>query len=241
MKGICAFCQSSKELCESHTIPSAFGKNMKEEDKATIGECEFRKGVLYECPTNVGKPNNWYRQDLPKRYLLCQECEGLFNKKYDHPILKMWKSWKKKSWTKKEEMLSNREVLLCKKFIWSVIWRDRPIVEIKIDDEEFLNQFEYRITATINKEKELFKVIVMPIQFSFDYDEGFLFMAGGFVWECLYKHWTTDSSWLPTIRAQYYLQDYTIFKRVLDEMYDADITRNLNSDTLQGKFIRGLK
>ena len=65
MKGICRLCGNERELMEGHIVPSFAFKWLKE----TSGTGFIRSS---------GVPDKRV-QDGPKRYYLCEACEGLFN------------------------------------------------------------------------------------------------------------------------------------------------------------------
>ena len=63
--GICKFCGNTKELKESHLIPSFAGKWLKDTSPSPF----LRQAI---------KPNV-RRQDIIKEYLLCGDCEHYFS------------------------------------------------------------------------------------------------------------------------------------------------------------------
>lgn len=78
---ICAYCKVDKELCASHAIPNGFFKSISRRNN----------GKLVAIPK--GDASVHLSQDTGKAKLLCKDCEGLFNRKFDSPLVNAFKDW----------------------------------------------------------------------------------------------------------------------------------------------------
>lgn len=68
----CFFCGQTKPLAKSHAIPDTFFRQLKKERRGTITKIHQHRGVR---PT----------QESGHSPLLCDACEGMFNKRFDDP------------------------------------------------------------------------------------------------------------------------------------------------------------
>lgn len=78
---VCAYCRNDRELCESHSIPNGIFKAMS----------RHSNGQLIAIPRGDG--NIHRSQDTGSSKLLCRECEGDFNKRFDSPLVNALKAW----------------------------------------------------------------------------------------------------------------------------------------------------
>ncbi len=80
----CAYCNELRELCASHAIPDGFFKAISRKNN----------GKLITIPSGEGSVH--LSQETGKSKLLCSDCERLFNRKFDSPIVNALKAWDRK-------------------------------------------------------------------------------------------------------------------------------------------------
>lgn len=78
---LCAYCNNDKELCASHAIPDGFFKSISRRNN----------GKLITVPSGPGSIH--LSQETGKSKLLCKECEGDFNRKFDSPLVNAFRKW----------------------------------------------------------------------------------------------------------------------------------------------------
>lgn len=81
---ICAYCENDRELCASHAIPDGFFKSIS----------RHNNGKLISIPGGEG--NIHLSQETGKSKLLCKQCEGDFNRRFDSPLVNAFKTWDRK-------------------------------------------------------------------------------------------------------------------------------------------------
>ena len=77
----CAYCKNDRELGASHAIPDGFFKSISRRNN----------GKLINIPGGTGSIH--LSQDTGKSKLLCKECEGDFNRKFDSPLVNAFREW----------------------------------------------------------------------------------------------------------------------------------------------------
>lgn len=80
----CAYCSNDRKLCVSHAIPDGFFKLISRKNN----------GKLITIPKGSGRIH--LDQDTGGAELLCKECESLFNRQFDSPIVNAFKAWDRK-------------------------------------------------------------------------------------------------------------------------------------------------
>lgn len=81
---ICAYCNEDKELCDSHSIPDSIFRMILRNNN----------GKLVSIP--LGEKDVQYSQDTGKAKILCRDCESLFNREFDGPLVNALKKWDRK-------------------------------------------------------------------------------------------------------------------------------------------------
>ena len=81
---ICVYCNEDKELCDSHSIPDGIFRMISRNNS----------GKIVSIP--LGEKDVHYSQDTGKAKLLCENCEGLFNREFDGPLVNALKKWDRK-------------------------------------------------------------------------------------------------------------------------------------------------
>lgn len=80
---ICLYCTEDKDLCQSHAVPDGFFKLISRKNN----------GKLITIPEG---PNALHlTQNTGKSSLLCEQCEAIFNTRFDAPIVNAFKDWDK--------------------------------------------------------------------------------------------------------------------------------------------------
>lgn len=108
---ICAYCKRDTELCDSHAIPNGFFKSIS----------RHNNGKLIAIPKGEGCVH--LSQQTGKAKLLCQDCEGLFNREFDSPLVNAFKDWDRqiaeKGFSVRLEFLANKMA----QGLASICWR----------------------------------------------------------------------------------------------------------------------
>ena len=73
----CKLCLKPRKLCRSHIIPEFCYRPLYEKGRAVV--------------VNPKDPSDWgYAQKGTRSYLLCQDCEGLLNDRYEKSFKSYW-------------------------------------------------------------------------------------------------------------------------------------------------------
>lgn len=81
---ICPYCNEEKLLCESHAMPDGFFKLISKKNNGQLINISTDEGHIHRS------------QNTGKSKLLCKECEGDFNRRFDGPLVNAFKAWDKK-------------------------------------------------------------------------------------------------------------------------------------------------
>ena len=79
-RGTCRLCRKERELKDSHLIPKAYYRLMRMRGAKNPNPVVVSPGVAYQTSRQV------------MDYLLCDECEGRFNKRGEDWVL--WNAWR---------------------------------------------------------------------------------------------------------------------------------------------------
>ncbi len=125
--GRCPYCLLEKRLVRPHALPDAFTRAIKRENSGK---------VLY-LSVNGGASE---RQDDGSGFLLCNECESILNRNFDHPVQRMLRRISQDRAKYPSRCFFRFSGSSLAGFIVSVIWRAALLDtylyrDFKLDDE----------------------------------------------------------------------------------------------------------
>ena len=111
--GLCKLCRNQWELCKSHAIPDAHFKQI----------IRRSAGKAVSITDDECTPNQ-YTHDGWQTYMLCKDCENLFNKTYDEYGINLLRDLKNDATYGSDGLtFKNIDRKKLRMFLLSILWR----------------------------------------------------------------------------------------------------------------------